>query len=521
MSTGIANIFSMEIKDLQEIKKNPEMMASILKQTAFLEEHYSGNIPLRQRLWHIDNHLDFARCKGCSTIVKWNEKGKCYRNYCSSKCAHNSYEVKNKTKSTNLERYGVTTTLLNESTKKKIAETNLKKLGVTNPFLSKEIQSQIKRTNLQKFGVDNPSKLPEVKEKITRTNYQRYHRKRFSQIDIPQDIYDQKNNRDLMLHWYQDLKMPISEIADRLGIGHSQLCIHFRDNLDIDISRHNVSQIERQIVEFVESLGYKVRTQDRELCKPKEIDIVIEDAKLAIEVNGLYWHTESKGKHKNYHLEKTLTLEQCGYQLLHILDSEWKFQQDTVKSRITAKLGCATRIYGRHTTIMEIDAVSTKQFLEQYHIQGHSPASANLGLFHNNELVAVMTFGTSRFSKKYQWELIRYATKHYTTIIGGPSKLFKFFVDSYSPLSIISYADRRWNTGNLYQQLGFRFSHFSGPGYYYTKDYVNLYSRNTFQKKNLKNKLEYYSEELSEWENMQGNGYDRFWDCGNSVWVYG
>jgi len=58
----------------------------------------------------------------------------------------------------------------------------------------------------------------------------------------------------------------------------------------------------------------------------------------------------------------------------------------------------------------------------------------------------------------------------------------------------------------------------SKPGYCYT-DYKNRFSRMKFQKHKLSNILEYFDPKLTEWENMQLNGYDRIWDCGNYVYV--
>ena len=42
-------------------------------------------------------------------------------------------------------------------------------------------------------------------------------------------------------------------------------------------------------------------------------------------------------------------------------------------------------------------------------------------------------------------------------------------------------------------------------------------SRIQFQKHKLKDKLETFDPNITEWENMKANGYDRIWDCGNMV----
>ena len=128
-----------------------------------------------------------------------------------------------------------------------------------------------------------------------------------------------------------------------------------------------------------------------------------------------------------------------------------------------------------------------------------------------------MTFGKSRFSKNAEWELLRFCNKLGYHIPGGAGKLLKQFERAYSPKSLISYADRRWSRGKLYEALGFKLDHLSPPNYWYWKNIENLQSRIKFQKHKLKNLLEKFDESKSEVENMKDNGYHRIYDCGNLV----
>jgi hypothetical protein len=66
-----------------------------------------------------------------------------------------------------------------------------------------------------------------------------------------------------------------------------------------------------------------------------------------------------------------------------------------------------------------------------------------------------MTFSKPRFNRNYKYELVRFASKLGTQVIGGASKLLKYFEINYNPKSIISYADRRYSNGKLYYALGF------------------------------------------------------------------
>jgi hypothetical protein len=132
----------------------------------------------------------------------------------------------------------------------------------------------------------------------------------------------------------------------------------------------------------------------------------------------------------------------------------------------------------------------------------------------------IKTVGETRFSKKYEWEMIRFCNKKYITVVGGASKLLKYFERQYKPKSIISYADKRYSNGNLYNKLGFTFSHNSNPNYWYFKNGTfNLYSRIIFQKHKLKNLLELFDKNKSETQNMIDNNYLIIFDCGNMVFI--
>jgi hypothetical protein len=128
-----------------------------------------------------------------------------------------------------------------------------------------------------------------------------------------------------------------------------------------------------------------------------------------------------------------------------------------------------------------------------------------------------MSFGKNRFSSDVEWELLRFVSKKNINVVGGASKLLKHFRNNYSG-GIVSYADRRYSNGDMYKALGFQFSHNSSPNYFYFKDPTFLESRQKYMKHKLPNLLETFNPNLTEWENMVVNGYDRIWDCGNSVW---
>lgn len=173
---------------------------------------------------------------------------------------------------------------------------------------------------------------------------------------------------------------------------------------------------------------------------------------------------------------------------------------------ILSKIGENKRIYARKCHIKEIDTRIKNNFLEENHIQGRDFSSVKIGLYFENNLVSVMTFGKARFSKNHEWEMIRFCNKKYYNVVGAAGKLIKYFIGSYEPESIVSYANARYSNGNLYEKLGFNYLHRSDPNYFYFKG-KNVLSRIKCQKHKLKNVLgSGFDENKTERQNMIDNG---------------
>ncbi len=498
-------------------------MALLKSQTSFLD--HLEQVPLRQRLWHVNSNIwNIPKCKTCGIAdVRWNVRygdNGAYVTFCSSKCHSNDATVIENRQKTCQVKYGHSTNLKCDETKSKIKQTLVDRYGVDNPFKAEEVKAKIRETNLEKYGFENAAKSEIVKALIDETNMARYGRKRQSQQHISEDIMLLKNDPTKMRELFFGNKMPITEIAELLGVSNSQLCVHFKTNLGIDISRHQVSTAERKLREYVETLVPDVRQSDRKIIAPKEIDIVIDSHKLAIELHGLAWHCENKGKSKTYHYNKMMACDAAGYRLVQITDAEWRDQTEIVKSRISSFLGKNSRIFARKCQVRAVSSLESALFLDENHIQGNCVSSLRYGLYNNNQLMCLMTFGKARFNKKVQWELLRFANAKFTNVVGGAGKLFSYFIRAHQPSSVISYCDLRWNTGGLYTKLGFTEIDKSGPNYWYTSRYIKLESRMRYQKHKLSEILPLFDPTKTEWENMQANGYDRFWDCGNKVFIW-
>jgi len=289
-------------------------------------------------------------------------------------------------------------------------------------------------------------------------------------------------------------------------------------------SHNGTSKDENIIREYLENNDIKFQFQYHPFDNKKELDFYLPDYNIAIEVNGIYWHSELKGKGKNHHLNKTKICNDVGIKLLHITDFELKQKYSIVKSKLNSILGINKgKIHGRKCIVKEIDSSLKSKFLNKYHLQGNDKASVKLGLFYKDRLVSIMTFCKRRIAmgkkttEEGEWELSRYCGNFHFYVIGGASKLLKYFERNYNPKKIVTYADKRWSTGDLYFNLGFTHTHDSQPNYWYFKSEYKLYHRFNFRKSELSKKLDTFDPHKTEWENMVDNGWNRIWDCGNMV----
>lgn len=281
----------------------------------------------------------------------------------------------------------------------------------------------------------------------------------------------------------------------------------------------NTSNIEKEILAYINTIyDGDILSNNRQIISPNEIDIYIPELKIGFEIDGLYWHNEINKPDKNYHLNKTIECENKGIRLIHIFEDEWIYKKNIWKSMINNILGkTKTKIYARKCEIKEIDdSKIASEFLEKNHIQGKCGSSIKLGLYYNNELVSLMTFGKSRHfvgsHNVSKYELLRFCNKLNVSVIGGASKLFTYFIKKYNPESIVSYADRRWSQGNLYEKLGFGLYNKSNPNYYYVIKDKRFYRFN-FRKDQLIKKYN-CPHNMSEKQFCFNQGWYRIYDCG-------
>ena len=314
--------------------------------------------------------------------------------------------------------------------------------------------------------------------------------------------------------WKQFNSMSEIYISLREYLSDSNILLRthqFRPEL---IGLNSISIPHQKVINLLKehSIEFEINTKkiiNGPLGRPLELDIFIPSHSLGIEINGLFWHSELNGKDSNYHLNKTLQCNEKGIDLIQFWDIEINNKWELISSMILSRLNLSKKIPARKCFVNEVPRDQERYFLNENHIQGYIPSSFSLGLYYSNELISLMTFSKPRYNKKYDLELLRFCSLKGLNIIGGASRLFNHRPEG----SIISYSNRRIFNGKMYEKLGFQKIEETSPSYYYTNDYETLSHRSTFQKHKLNNLLETFDPSITEWDNMQLNGFDRVWDC--------
>lgn len=545
------------------IKNRPELFQN-LKDLTFDSNNVS------QLIWHLINGNEIPCCPVCGKELEFKNYGEGYKKACSKECSDylrgagtrgkklseetkakiketnlkkfgvdnpfKSKEIREKIKQTNLEKYGVEAASQNVEVKKKTAQTNLAKYGTIAPLQNSEIKAKMEKTNLERYGSKSSMGNLEVRKKARQTNLERYGvESYFSNKEAIKEIQEVKKkkfyeslingerlkevtplfsyeeyNKSYDLYKFKCDKCG-NEFYDSLNGGHVPLCpICYPKN-------EAVSEEESEIRKFL-SENYKgiIERNNREIIHPYELDIYLPELKLAIEYDGLYWHS-MEFKDPLYHLRKTEECKEKGIRLVHITSDEWHKKRKIVKSFLLGLIGIYDKKIGaRECIVKEIEKQEASLFLEDNHFQGSSVDSIRLGLYFGDELVSVLTFAKPRFNKKYDWEIIRFSNKRGYEVFGGFSKLLSYFSEHYKG-SIITYSDKSKFTGDVYRKNNFEELESTPPNYFYFRGDDRI-PRQNVQKNALIKKFPDYSN-LTESEIMKKLGYYRFYDCGNWKFV--
>lgn len=495
----------------------------------YLYEKY-GNIDIKEQLYLYYHNLDSKpTCLICGKPTKFHGNTYGYAKYCCPTCAQLDENTRSKIKRTCIEKYGDDyKAIISNKTK----HTKLVKYGDEN---YNNLQ-KFKQTCIERYGVDNPLKLPETRSKIKRTCVEKYGVEYSAQIPRQKNkIYENKD----IIEWNKENNILICSCPDtecnkcsekqytttyysyyeRKNIYH--ICSCTKKIPPYTNTTYKNTNIEVVIKNILDEYHIVYKQNIRSILPGNiELDFYIPDHKLAIECNGIYWHS-SKFHDYKYHYNKFKLCEKYGIQLISLWEDQIGNKYHIIKSILLAKLNIyEQKIYARNCEIRLLDPETAKKFIDDNHLQGSINSSVRIGLYYKDDLVSVMTFGKKRIalgnSNTSGWELYRFCNKINTLVIGGASKLFKYFINTYNASCIESFSSNDISTGELYTKLGFIFQSES-ISYWYFKN-KQRYHRYKFRKSELV-KMGCDSNK-TESQIMDEMGYCKIYDTGQKKWIY-
>lgn len=455
----------------------------------------------------------------------------------------------------------------NKETLKKMSE---KQKGRGNGFYGKKHSSEVKeRHSGLMSGSNHPMYGKEHSEETK--NKLKEHRKNNISNEVIKDSCQKFNKEvdmyNLNMEYLKSFKS-VKEASTSTGINESLISkccrgdiksptrYYFKYKNKIDNIKSNKFLINKGDSFFYRKDKYTLLKRNKKTCvclnnDGEEVTIHIDDFKYLFEkerndsdlvelflfVKSLYNETILKGdtiyneKIKIRFLKiikeseifnNTTKIKKDNYDII-IFDDEWDSNKNIIKSRIKNVLGLSTKIGARKCIVKEItDNKLIKNFLKENHLQGFVGSKVKIGLFYKDELVSLITFGSLRKnlgqkSKTGHYELLRFCNKKGLSIVGGASRLFKYFIKKYNPHYILSYADYRWSEGNLYKNLNFELVDNTIPNYFYIIDYERK-NRFNFRKDLLVSKG--HDINKTEIQIMHEQSFYRIWDLGSLKFVY-
>lgn len=512
----------------------PRFMDQVYKRTQFFfDHHHDKKDTTSARLDLVERGIfcmeDVPMCIICSENPIMPLRAGGLSSCCSKSCAA-SLSSKN-SEQTNMARRGVRHHALDPEVRKKTLDTLRDRYnGAECPLDVPEFVEKARRTHFERRGVNHHMKICDVVNGIVEKNIKNpnsplnpnFHEKRRLEDSIngkSQYIRDEfawgiLNDADELGRLIESTSL--NDIASLLNVSRATI-LRYANIHDIEFDRYrfgNRSSAEIQVENFIKTIYHEnVISGYRGIDKSCEIDIYLPDIKIGFEYNGLYWHSRNPQTidkfDKNKHLKKTNAANREGIRLIHIFEDEWIHRTEQVKEKIKSIICIrGEAVHGRKTVPFQVDAVEARDFLNQNHIQGSCRAFFYGGLYHEGDLVAVMAFGKTRSGI----ELVRYATS--CKVHGGFSKLLKFFKTKHPEVhKIVSFADRRWSVGDVYEKNGFVLDSILPPDYRYVVGDQRIHKSN-YRKDRMAKIFDRYDPSLSERDNAWNHRIYPIYDCG-------
>lgn len=414
-----------------------------------------------------------------------------------------------KSKDTFIKNYGVDNPSKSHDIQEKKKNTLLKNYGVTNPQHSTIIRDRAKQTLREHYGVEYPYQSDEIKKKFMDSIHEKYGVRNFSMAWRNEETKHVLKDKETLREFLNSIPFEnrtVKNITERLDITDSCLRHYLQNFGCLDLMNfYSKSSTELDIYNLLQSWGIKCYKSASIFAPRTELDFYIPSFNIGIEYNGNFFHSH---KSRKYHQEKSLSAKRNGIFVYHIFEYEWSNprKKKIIISQLKNLFGLNEfKIGARKCELKEISNTECNEFLEDNHIQGKRNATKCIGLFYNNELVSVMSFGISVFQKD-TIELIRFCNKCNYSVIGAASKMFKYYIQKYNPDEVTSYCDIAKGRGNTYFNLGFEQIGITSPNYVWVKGF-DVKSR-------------YQCQMADERDTMIDRGYLQIFDCGNYKFIY-
>ena len=453
-----------------------------------------------------------TKCEYCGKEISFTCSPSERPKYCSKECRELSK------KKNLLEKYGVDNVSKLQAVKNKISKANS----------SEEVRLKREATCLGKYGTTNPSKSDSIKQKIKDAFLEKYGETNAMKIEKFKDKYDwdsvvEKRRQTMIDKYGVDYSFDIPEVKERF-IEHNLEKFGVPYYVMTDEYRHPtvsnvISKINQKFASKLEGAGLSIEFEYP--IETRLYDIHILNTNTLIEIDPTYTHNsfgnhwDKQGMRKDYHLDKSKLAADHGYRCIHVFDwDDWDKIINMI--RYPTKL-----VYGRSCKIVELDPSTLSNFEDDYHIQKScNGQTVRLGLYYNSELVEIMTFGKPRYNKHYEWELLRLCSKSQYRVAGGASKLFNYFINTYHPLSIISYCDISKFTGEVYERLGMKLDHLTPPAKIWSLGDLKL-TDNLLRQRGYDQLFgTNYGKGTSNEKLMLDSGWLPVYDCGQGVYVW-
>lgn len=435
-------------------------------------------LSLGAKIYILRNDIkEIPKCEACSKELTFAKSVGKYLTFCSTKCSANSIETVTKRQQTNLVKYGSTNVLTSEFIVKQTEEKMLEKHGVKTFLESEEYKQRIKSGDIVRKA--NPETC---KQKRLEWSF---------------------NN---VLPNFKDKVIPLFALEDYNGGGPGKHypweCVRCKSIFHNYYNRQKntwpkcpkcdsaYTDIEYAIINFLATKNIPCKLRDRKTIPNRELDVYLPEKNLAIELNGLYYHSEKKLDDINYHIKKTKSCRSKNIDLIQIFADEIYYKKQLCISKIKNILGINRKISASECTIKPIEICTN--FLTKYTFRGELPAKTKFGAFYKNNLVGVMTFDKNT--------ICQFATPFSFEITG----LFDAFVRKYAKdclqPEIHYFADIRWEPQLTKQN--FQLIDIDCPKCWGTKNFLTR-----FEVTEEESSLLFEDREL---------GYTRLWDCGYS-----